>query len=172
MPLPEQAGSIAGLAKQAGKRREVGIKRLDLVALFGIATNPVDVGIAARQHRPPARRAQRVRAEGVLEPHTLVGKPVHVGCPEDRVPGAAHLLRLLVVGHDEQNVGARVIRPGAAARRESRSDRPKALQSLAAGRSQGSRAGHYRTSVPNDTRFASLATLQDSREDTSNSLSE
>ena len=116
----------------------------------------MNVGIAACQHRRPTRRAQRVRAEGVLEPHTLVGKPVHVGCLEDRVPRAAHLLRLLVVGHDEQNVGARVIGSGAATRHESCADRAKASQSLSAGRFRGSRVRHYRTSVPNATLSAAL----------------
>ena len=54
--------------------------------------------------------AQGIRHEGVGEAHPALGDAIHVRCPQNPVPGAAHGVIALVVGHHEQDVGTAILR--------------------------------------------------------------
>ena len=104
VPLPKEPGPVAVLLQQLGECRDGGIDALDRSGAPRITKNPVDVGVRAGENSRPAGSAQRVCAEGVREADTLASKAVDAGCPEQTVAGAAHLLRRLVVGHDDDHV--------------------------------------------------------------------
>ena len=55
-----------------------------------------------------AGRADRVGAEAVVEAHATVGDTVEVGRAVDAAAVATHGVRRVVVGHDEEDVWARV----------------------------------------------------------------
>ena len=104
--LAKQCGAIAGGAQQFGKGRHVGIQMLDGVGAFRIAPNAVDVRKASGQHGAAGGRAQGVGRKTVVEPRALVADAVEVGRLQDRIAVAAHFVRGVVIGHDEQDIGS------------------------------------------------------------------
>lgn len=60
---------------------------------------------SSQQHRP-ARRANGIRAKTPVEAHTLVGDAIEIRRVIDAAAVAAQRLERVVVGHDEEDVGA------------------------------------------------------------------
>ena len=105
VPFSNQAGAISGLLEQLRKCRQAGVEFFDGIGLLGIASDAVDVGIAAGQDRCTARSAEGVGAASVGKARALAGQAVHVRRLQQRMARAAHLGVLLVVGHHQQDVG-------------------------------------------------------------------
>ena len=98
--MPIDPGLVAGLPEQLGKR--------DLAAVedLGVVAQAVEVAVLSRQDDGPARGADAVRAEAVVEPDALAGDAVHGRRRVEPAPVAAHGLGRVVVGHDEEDVRA------------------------------------------------------------------
>ena len=100
VPLADDRRAVAGRAQLGDEGRlrrvDVGEQRVDAV----------DVRVGAREDRRPARGAQRVRREAVLEPHSGRGDLVDPGRHVD--PGAvgADRVRGVVVREDRDEVGS------------------------------------------------------------------
>ena len=99
VPLADVRGLVAGGLQQLRKGLQA------VVHHGGQRGDAVQVVVGAGQDRGPARRADRVGAEAVVEPHAAGGDAVEVGRAVDAAAVAAHGMRRVVVAHDEQNVG-------------------------------------------------------------------
>ena len=107
VPLADVGGLVTGGAQQRGVGDGIRRKRRAVVG------DAVDVIVAAREKRSPARSAERKGDEGVAEAHALGGEPVHVGRlePREARPLAllalhdAHRVPAVIVGVEEQEVG-------------------------------------------------------------------
>ncbi len=89
----------------ARRPQELGKGRLASVEGDGVVADPVEVTVFPGQDDRPARGADAVRAEAVLEADALAGDPVDPRRPVESAPVAADGLGGVVVGHDEQDVG-------------------------------------------------------------------
>ena len=107
VPLADVGGPVTGGAQQRGVGDGIRRKRRAVVG------DAVEVVVAAREKRSPARSAERKGDEGVAEAHTLGGEPVHVRRlePREARPLAllalhdAHRVPAVIVGVEEQEVG-------------------------------------------------------------------
>ena len=99
VPLADVRGLVAGGLQQLGEGLQA------VVHHRGQRGHAVHVVVGAGQDRGPARGADRVGAEAVVEAHATGGDAVELGCAIDAAAVAAHRVRRMVVAHDEQNVG-------------------------------------------------------------------
>ena len=99
VPLADDGGLVAGGLQQLGHGNLAPVKRR------GEGGNAVDMVVGAGEDHGAAGRADRVGAEAVVEAHATVGDTVEVGRAVDAAAVAAHGVRRVVVGHDEEDVG-------------------------------------------------------------------
>ena len=124
VPLADDGGGVSGLLHFP--RQVILLARQRAVQVI----HAVAVRVLPRHDACPARRADGVRAEGVVEHHALAGKRIEIRRRiELRQPKAvgADGSRAMVVGHDEKDVGPALRRrdQGAAApKKDKESDNP------------------------------------------------
>ena len=119
VPLAGKAGVVAEAGEQFGvglhalkKRDAVGGNRLVQSRVAGVGlpvqevVNPVLRRDATGEDRRPGRRTDRRGAEEIVEPDAFARQPVQVRRADLGIAGAAHGPGTLVVGQDEQDVGA------------------------------------------------------------------
>ena len=99
VPFADHAGIVAGCLQILGDRW---LRAVELVK-HGRA---VLVAVLAGQDRGAARRADRVNAEDPVKPHPVACQPVEVGRLVDLTAVRANGVRGVVVGHNEENIGA------------------------------------------------------------------
>lgn len=117
VPLADHRRLVPRVFHQPGQELFVGFDAADEGA------DPVPVRVLPGEQGGPARRADRVRDEGVGEHRPFGGQPVQCGRRvELRQPPAvgADGLRRVVVGHEEQDVRLRVGRPHGGGQRRRR----------------------------------------------------
>ena len=73
MPLPNDRGLVATLLQELGKSL---LTSVESVLVFH---EPVEVGMLAGLNDRPARTAQGIRHETVVETYSLLGDPVQIG---------------------------------------------------------------------------------------------
>ena len=88
---------------------------LRTVERLSVRVLPVHVAVLSRQHRCPARRADRIRDQAVVEEHAFIGEAVDVGRVVHAGAVGADRGRRVVVTEDEQDVRSRRLGFGGAA---------------------------------------------------------
>ena len=115
VPVVETGRPVVGPLAQmplADNRRLVAVALEDLgdvlqtvVEVGANGGDTVDVVVGAGQDAGPARLAQGVGAEAVVESHPLSSDAVEVGGLVDAAAITAHGVGGVIVGHDEEDVG-------------------------------------------------------------------
>ncbi len=99
VPLADESGPVAGVPQRRDEGRLAGVDR-------GVeGADPVDVAVGAGQQGRPARCAERVGREEVLEPDPGLADRVDVGRGVDHRPVGADGVGRVVVAEEEQDVG-------------------------------------------------------------------
>ncbi len=99
VPLAENGGLVAcGL-------QQLGVSGKAIIERGGERGGPIDVVIGAGQDCGAAGGADGVGTETIVKPDTAVGDAVEVGRFIDAAAIAAHGVRRVVIGHDEDDVG-------------------------------------------------------------------
>ena len=106
VPLADDAGAVAGFLEEFGVSWDGGVHGFYGVFPFGVSEDLVDVGEGSSEAGGAGGGAEGVCDEGVCEADALAGEAVHVGRFKEFVAVAAHEGDGLVVGHDEEDVGA------------------------------------------------------------------
>ena len=103
--LADEAGGIAGPLqhRRIGQRPQAGPERR------GAEVEPMAAPVHPGEKAGPAGPADRGGDEGVLEQHAPAGQGVGVGRLDDVVAGRAQRRPVLVVGEQEQDVGAAAV---------------------------------------------------------------
>ena len=106
MPLPDDSRLIAVLTEDLWQRMLSRVERRlcdALCCLSGIREHAVQVAVFPGQ-RCPARRAQCVRREAILESHAFVRNAIDVGSPDELAPIAAEYAERNTFSCDPENV--------------------------------------------------------------------
>ena len=103
MALAHPAGAIACLVEKSGKGGRA-FEQREMMMTVGVAVGPVGVVIQTGEDHAAAGGAGGGGAEAVLEPHALLGEPVHIRRADDLVAVAAQSLPPVIVGNRQDDV--------------------------------------------------------------------
>ena len=106
VPFADDAGTVTSFLEEFGVSWDGGVHGFYGVFPFGVSEDLVDVGEGSSEAGGAGGGAEGVCDEGVCEADALGGEAVHVGRFKEFVAVAAHEGDGLVVGHDEEDVGA------------------------------------------------------------------
>ena len=101
MPFPHYRRLIARPLKELGQRLLIAVKPAPVI------DHAIAVAVLAGKNDRPARGANAIRTEAVVESHPFTGKAVDIGRPVDLAAISTNRMRCMIVTHDEQDVRAR-----------------------------------------------------------------
>ena len=99
VPLADHAGVVAALLQQPRHRHARAVEAVE-------HRHAVEVRVLAGEDRGAARRADRVGGEDARQQRALARQPIEVRRLVDARPVGADRVRRVIVGHDEDDVGA------------------------------------------------------------------
>ena len=100
MPLPKECGLITRFLQKLGK------SLLGAVKGFHIGKLSIEMAVLSSKNNCPTGGTNRVGDKGTVEPHSLIGDTVQIGCyvPVGSVGG--NCLVCMIIGENEEDVGS------------------------------------------------------------------